>query len=54
VRDEFFKNYWADGDSDRAKQQAKRMAFNRALQGAVDGGAVRVQDDHVYLPEEPM
>jgi hypothetical protein len=52
VRDEFVKSYWADGATDRAKQQAKRMAFNRALQTAVEAGAVRVQDDHVWLPAD--
>jgi hypothetical protein len=54
VRDEFAKAYWADGASPRAKQQAKRMAFNRALQTAVEAGAVRVQDDLLWLADQPL
>jgi hypothetical protein len=52
VRDEFVKGYWADGDTDRAKQQAKRMAFGRALQAAVEAGALLVRDDCIWLVDD--
>src|SRR5262245_36907312 len=34
VRTEFFKTHFADGDTEKAKQNAKRMAFKRALAAA--------------------
>ena len=54
VRGEFAKAYYADGATERAKQEAKRQAFNRALRGAIDAGAVIVRDDRLWLAQDTM
>jgi len=40
VRAEFFKAHYADGETEKAKQNAKRMAFKRAVEAAVDKGKI--------------
>jgi AAA domain len=53
VRAEFFKRRYADGDTERAKQQAKRMAFQRAVEAAVDRGVIATREvggvEYVWL-----
>jgi hypothetical protein len=53
VRAEFFKRRYADGDTVRAKQQAKRMAFQRAVEAAVDRGVIATREvggvEYVWL-----
>src|SRR5262249_46362768 len=40
VRAEFFKAHYADGETERARQNAKRMAFGRAIEAAREKGRV--------------
>jgi hypothetical protein len=53
VKREFFQAHYADGDTEKAKQNAKRMAFRRALDTAIENGLVAVREvdgvDYIWL-----
>ena len=53
VRAEFFKRRYTEGDSEKAKRQAKRMAFQRAMEAAVDRGVIATREvegvEYVWL-----
>jgi hypothetical protein len=44
VKAEFFKQYLAKGETERAKQDARRKAFHRAIETANGRGLVAVRE----------
>lgn len=44
IKVEFFKGHHADGDTAEARKNAKRMAFNRAIEGAADKDVVVIRE----------
>ena len=44
VKAEFFKQHFAEGETERAKQDARRKAFHRAMEAANDRGLVAVRE----------
>ena len=53
VKAEFFKSYYTDGETAAAKQKAKRVAFQRAVELAVERGTLAVREGdgegHLWL-----
>jgi AAA domain len=53
VRAEFFKFYYTDGETAAAKQKAKRVAFQRAVELAIERGTLVVRESdgegHLWL-----
>jgi hypothetical protein len=49
VRAEFFKAHYADAENEKAKQNAKRMAFKRAIEAAGDKIIIREVDEVEYI-----
>jgi hypothetical protein len=45
ARDDFYKNWFVDGDNQARKQAAKRQAFNRAVNEAGAKGLVKIDED---------
>src|SRR5262249_8277851 len=53
VKAEFFKSYYTDGETAAVKQKAKRVAFQRAVELAVERGTLAVREGdgegHLWL-----
>ena len=41
---EFFKAHFADGETETAKRNAKRMAFQRAVESAADKDVITIRE----------
>jgi len=44
IKTEFLQTHFADGETEAAKKHAKRMAFQRAVESAVDKGVITVRE----------